>query len=353
MPRILKQFEVCFMLNHQCRSNIYDLAAETEDWKTILQNSFTDIKTLLNYLEIPLASINYSSIANKTFPLKVPKTYAEKMQKGDSKDPLLLQVLPTAAETIEKEGFFTDPVGDCQAITGKNQLQKYHARTLVLTTNSCSVNCRFCFRKNMLIESDDDFLLNKDAVLTSIRENKTLEEVILSGGEPLLLDDNTLIDIFNAIEAMAHIKRIRIHSRILLTIPQRFTAKLLNHLAQSNKQTILVIHCNHPHEINPIVEKKLREINQYGITILNQSVLLKGVNDSSETLNQLSNELFNHKVIPYYLHLLDKVQGSSHFLVPDSEAKKIWSELQAQLPGYLVPRLVRESANTQSKTIIS
>ncbi len=341
------------MLNHQCRSNIYDLDAETESWETILQNSFTDIETLLNYLEIPLANTNYSSTANKTFPLKVPKTYVDKMQKGDAKDPLLLQVLPAVAETIEKEGFFTDPVGDCQAIIGANQLQKYHARTLLLTTNSCSINCRFCFRKNMLIDSNDDFLLNKEIVLTNIRENKTLEEVILSGGEPLLLDDSTLIDIFNSIESMAHIKRIRIHSRILLTIPQRLTAKLLSHLALSNKQVILVIHCNHPHEIDPVVEKKLQEIDQYGITILNQSVLLKGVNNSSEILNQLSNKLFNNRVIPYYLHLLDKVKGSSHFLVSDSEAKNIWSELQAQLPGYLVPRLVRESANTPSKTIIS
>ncbi len=341
------------MLNHQCSSNIYDLATETEDWKTILHDSFTDIEVLLNYLEIPFANTNYSSGANKIFPLKVPKTYAKKMQKGNPKDPLLLQVLPITAETIEKDGFFTDPVGDCQAIIGANQLQKYHARTLLLTTNCCSINCRFCFRKNMLIESNDDFLLNKDAVLANIRNNKTLEEVILSGGEPLLLDDNTLIDIFNALELMDHIKRIRIHSRILLTIPQRLTDKLLSHLAQINKQIIFVIHCNHPHEIDSTVEKKLQEIDQYGITILNQSVLLKGVNDSADILKQLSSKLFNNKVMPYYLHLLDRVKGSSHFLVADSEAKKIWSELQAQLPGYLVPRLVRESANTPSKTIIS
>lgn len=353
MPRILKQFEVCFMLNHQCRSNIYDLATETEVWKTILQDSFTDIESLLDYLDIPLADTNYSSAANKIFPLKVPKTYVDKMQKGDTKDPLLLQVLPIAAETIEKDGFYTDPVGDYQAIIGANQLQKYRARTLLLTTNSCSINCRFCFRKNMLIENSDDFLVNKDSVFANIAADNSLEEVILSGGEPLLLDDNDLIDIFSAIESIEHIKRIRIHSRILLTIPHRLTTKLLSRLAKSNKQIILVIHCNHPQEIDSIVEKKLQEIDQYGITTLNQSVLLKGVNNSPEILNQLSKKLFNNKVMPYYLHLLDRVKGASHFLISDNEAKKIWSELQAQLPGYLVPRLVRESANTPSKTIIS
>ncbi len=345
------------MLNHQCRQNIYDLHTKSDCWKSILKDAITDVSTLAKYIEIPpeklLKIADYSDDAAKKFPIFIPKTYAARILKGDINDPLLKQVLPISDELIIKEGFCNDPVGDNKAKKSEWLLQKYHGRTLILTTNKCSINCRFCFRKNVLGNTSAPNINQLESVLHEISSDQSIEEVILSGGEPFILDDNQIIELLKILENIDHLKRIRFHTRMAITIPQRINNNLVDRLQQSTKQVVIITHCNHPNEIDIKVTDKLSLFKATNVTLLNQSVLLKGVNDKCETLASLSSQLFDLGIIPYYLHLLDKAQGAHHFYIPDSKAIEIWTQLQKKLPGYLVPKLVREIAGEPAKTIIS
>ncbi len=344
------------MLNHQCQENIYDLVSPANHWKQILNESITDISALADYIGIDTEKLstylNFDPLAAKNYALLAPKTYTNRIIKGDLQDPLLAQILPTSEELITKEGFNEDPVGDNGALKSDWLLQKYHGRALILTTKNCSINCRFCFRKNLLSNTSAPNLNDFYKILEKIKSDTDIEEIILSGGEPLLLDDNQLENIVNKIEHIDHIKRIRFHTRMAITIPQRLSSKFAQILKQTSKQIILIIHCNHPNEIDSNFADHIQSLDSPNITLLNQSVLLKGINDQADILSELNKKLFTTGILPYYLHLLDKVRGAHHFQVSDTEAKKIWKQLQGMLPGYLVPRLVREIAGKPAKTVI-
>jgi len=285
------------------------------------------------------------------------------MQKGNPRDPLLRQVLPVAEEDIVSPGYTKDPLGECHALRAPGLLQKYQGRVLLMTTSACAVHCRYCFRRhfphgNAHIESPVTpenkrgrgvSGRNFGAALTYIRQDDTIREVILSGGDPLCLSDERLAALAIGFADIPHVQRLRIHTRMPIVLPERVDDALLAWLTETCLQTVMVIHANHPNEIDDQVERALTLLRAAGITLLNQSVLLRGVNDHEDTLAALSERLFAAGVLPYYLHLLDPVSGAAHFAVEQQRAREIMAGLRSRLPGYLVPRLVREVAGARYK----
>lgn len=267
------------------------------------------------------------------FPLRVPLSFIRRIKPKDLRDPLLLQILPQPWERQNVRGFILDPIAEKKYSPLQGVIHKYPDRVLLLVTDACAVNCRFCFRRHLRTR-----IGAWHQVFNYIVKHSAISEVILSGGDPLLLDNKELVEIIQQLAAISHIKRLRIHSRIPIVMPE-----LVNfNLTQTRLPIVFVIHCNHPNEINAEVIQVLEELRRSGVTILNQSVLLRGINDKPEVLLALSEKLFNAGVLPYYLHVLDKVKGAAHFYVTISRARKIYFELQAQLAGYLVPKLVVE-----------
>jgi len=320
-----------------------------KNWQQQLAEAFTDIDELCAYLKLTVGQLPVSKEAAKTFALKVPRSFAEAIEKGNPDDPLLRQVLPIRDEMQAYPGYSANPVGDLEAANVAGVLHKYHGRVLLINTGSCAINCRYCFRRSFPYA---DLQLGKEkeiGALRYIREHTDISEVILSGGDPLLLSDERLQRLFRQIAGIAHVKRIRIHSRLPIVLPARITQGLLDVLTQSAKPVVLVVHCNHPNEITERVAEACRVLKQGGIVLLNQSVLLRGVNDKAADLIALSERLFEHGVMPYYLHLLDKVSGAGHFEVGEAEALELVRDMQADLPGYLVPKLVKEIAGADSK----
>jgi EF-P beta-lysylation protein EpmB len=321
----------------------------TKNWQQQLAEAFTDIDELCTYLNLSAGQLPVSKAAAKAFSLKVPRSFAEAIEKGNPHDPLLRQVLPVQDETLFFPGYSDNPVGDLEAAKAAGILHKYCGRVLLINTGSCAINCRYCFRRSFPY---GDLQLGKEkeiAALRYIRENPDITEVILSGGDPLLLSDERLQRLFRQIAGIAHVKRIRIHSRLPIVLPARITQGLLDVLSQSAKPVVMVVHCNHPNELTERVGVACRLLKQNGIVLLNQSVLLRGVNDKAADLAALSERLFDCGVMPYYLHLLDKVSGAGHFEVGEAEALELIRQMQAALPGYLVPKLVREIAGAESK----
>ena len=266
----------------------------------------------------------------------------------DPEDPLLLQVLPLAAENKAVAGFADDPLQESSFFRSKGVLQKYHGRTLFIVTSACAVHCRYCFRREFPYAEQRVDICSQ---LDEIREDRSVQEVILSGGDPLILSDDQLIQYLDGLAEVDHIDRIRIHTRVPVVIPQRITPPLLELLRKHNKHVVFVVHVNHPAEIDDEVSESLSQLNETGVTLLNQSVLLRRINDSVETLVELSEKLFENKVLPYYLHMLDRVTGTAHFEVSERAAQEIYRGLQARLSGYLVPRLVREQAGEPAKRL--
>jgi EF-P beta-lysylation protein EpmB len=323
-----------------------------KNWQQQLAEAFTNIEELCAYLNLSIEQLPVTKEAAKTFALKVPRSFAEAIEKGNPHDPLLRQVLPIREEMQVYPGYSDNPVGDLEAAQEAGVLHKYHGRVLLINTGSCAINCRYCFRRSFPYA---DLQLGKEkeiAALRYIRENPDISEVILSGGDPLLLSDDRLQRLFRQIAGIAHVKRIRIHSRLPIVLPARITPGLLDLLTQSTKPVVLVVHCNHPNEITERVSEACRLLNQKGILLLNQSVLLRGVNDNAADLVALSERLFENGVMPYYLHLLDKVSGAGHFEVGEVEALELIRQLQAAQPGYLVPKLVKEIAGADSKQYV-
>jgi EF-P beta-lysylation protein EpmB len=279
----------------------------------------------------------------------VPRGYAALMEPGNPDDPLLRQVLPQPIEGELRPGFSVDPVGDSRAALAPGLLQKYHGRALLVSTPACAVHCRYCFRRHYPYA---DAALSADggaAAIAAIAADPTLTEVILSGGDPLMLDDETLTTLIEALSAIPHLERLRIHTRLPVVLPARITSGLCQVLVAGRLQVVVVIHANHPRELSGVAGEALGRLRAVGAVLLNQSVLLRGVNDAPDTLCDLSERLFRCGVVPYYLHLLDRVQGAAHFEVPEAEARHLMSEVRLHLPGYLVPRLVREEAGTATK----
>lgn len=321
------------------------------DWLYELKKSYTRPEDLLSALQLDDSAYADDIKARQLFSMRVPRPFVQQMNIGDPNDPLLRQVLPLVDEFRVEPGFHKDPL-DEQSSPANGLLHKYHGRVLLILQGGCAVNCRYCFRRHFPYDELTISQRQIDDTLDYIKQNPEVNEVILSGGDPLMAKDERLHKLVRELEALPQLTRLRIHSRLPVVIPSRLTDELLTSLSQSRLQVVLVIHANHANEISNDLSAALKKWHNAGIHVLNQSVLLKGVNDSSDALCRLSETLFRANVLPYYLHQLDKVEGASHFEVSDDKAQQLWLDMTQQLPGFLVPKLVREQARKPSKTAI-
>jgi EF-P beta-lysylation protein EpmB len=318
-------------------------------WQTLLSQAITDPEELLRELDLPLELLPATLRASQAFRLRVPRGFVIRMQHGDPHDPLLRQVLPMGDELTDVAGYCSDPLQELAAMPVPGLLHKYQGRVLLTTTGACAVHCRYCFRRHYPY-SEANPQRQQPQTLDYLQQHTEVSEVILSGGDPLTLSDGKLFQLTQALESIPHVKRLRIHSRVPVVLPERVDSGLLGWLQASRLQPVLVIHSNHPNEIDRAVRDAMQWLRSVGITLLNQSVLLRGVNDQPEVLAALSERLIAAGVLPYYLHQLDPVQGAAHFAVTDNRAKVLINQLRERLPGYLVPRLVREEAGQKAKT---
>ncbi len=318
-------------------------------WQSSLSQAITQPKQLLELLDLDTELLEAAEAAAQLFPLKVPRGLIDRMEKGNPADPLLMQVLPLGAELHPVPGYSPDPLGEADANPVPGLLHKYHGRVLLTLTGTCLVNCRFCFRRAFPYADNNPGRAGWDQAIEYIANDTSIEEVILSGGDPLVANDVVLQSLTDKLNTVPHIKRIRIHSRIPILLPERITPDFLAWVTQLQQSLVLVVHCNHPNEISPAVTTAMRALQQAGVVLLNQSVLLKGVNDQADTLVALSKALFAAGIQPYYLHVLDKVQGTAHFDLPIATAKALHWEMSKRLSGYLVPRLVCEQPGAPAK----
>jgi len=318
------------------------------DWKLVVSESFRDLGELLEYCEIDPSRAGFTG--KHDFALRVTRYFASLIEKGNALDPLLLQVLPDAREFRLVDGYSEDAVGDQQAMPVPGLIHKYHGRVLLTLTGACAIHCRYCFRRHFpYSESSVDYNMN-GRVMTYLSENPEVSEVILSGGDPLMVSDQKIANLISNLNRIPHIRILRFHSRLLSVLPERITADFLETLSQFSGQVVFVSHINHPNEISTRNQAAFRLLAQQGYQVFNQSVLLKGVNDSPEILSDLSNKLFASRIIPYYLHRLDRVQGAAHFDISVQESCRIYQQLRSGLPGYLLPALVEEVPGRLSKT---
>ena len=322
-------------------------------WQQEYKASFTNIEQLCQTLELNIDQLPISENASKQFLFRAPQSYVARMQKSNPNDPLLLQVLPTNDEDENFPGYSPDPVGDLQSIKTPGLLQKYKGRALLLVTSLCAIHCRYCFRRHFPYSSQNPRQDQWSLALEELKQDQSISEVILSGGDPLVLNDLELTKLINQLEEIKHIKRLRIHTRLPVVIPNRINNELLTWIKNSRLQIIMVLHINHAQEINNELCQKLTKLNNINCTLLNQSVLLKNINDHASSLIELSEALFDAGVLPYYLHLLDKVDGAAHFDIAEETATTIMQEVSHQLPGYLVPKLVKEVSGKKAKQLIS
>ena len=326
----------------------------TMQWKQELSDAIEDPVELLHFvgLQNDEKRLAQAISAQRLFKLRVTRSFAKRIQYGNTLDPLLLQVLPLGAEHLLTEGFSIDPVGDLHAQKQPGLLHKYRGRVLLITTGSCAINCRYCFRREYPYDEASITQSQWQESFDYIASDNSISEVILSGGDPLTLSDKRLNKLISHLEAISHLKRLRIHSRLPVVLPSRITSELVQHLSTSRLQVVMVIHSNHAQELDQEVAEAIHKLKLAHIICLNQSVLLRGINDNPSVLHNLSERLFEIGVLPYYLHLLDKVSGAAHFDVPEQQALQLMAHLQAQLPGYLVPKLVKEIAGQSNKTAI-
>lgn len=326
-----------------------DAQCQTPGWKRELAAAYKHPSDLLDALGLAPDLLPAAHAAAAQLPMLVPRRFAALMTPGDPHDPLLRQVLPSAAELSESPGFSADPVGDALAVRAPGLLQKYAGRALLLVTGACAVHCRYCFRRHFPYE-DGALVSDRDReAIERIASDPGITEVILSGGDPLMYDDHRLSKLFAALADIEHLRRLRLHTRLPVVLPSRVTPELCAILSGNRLKTLVVIHANHARELSDDVFTALCELRRAGTHLLNQSVLLRGVNDSAAILAELSEALFGCAVLPYYLHLLDRVSGAAHFEVAEPKAKALLSALRSELPGYLVPRLVREIPETPFK----
>lgn len=320
-------------------------------WQQILSQGFGDAKALLDYLDLPVHLTNQQ--AAKQFATRVPKGFADRMVRGDVNDPLLRQVLAVPEENETLSGYGMDPLKEQQQNPVPGIIHKYHGRVLLTVASACAINCRYCFRRHFPYHQNKLSKESFNNAIDYISANSSIEEVILSGGDPLLVTDSHLSTLFQHIESIPHVKTIRIHSRIPIVLPERITSALVERLHQSQCQVVLVVHCNHPNELTDELVPIMQKLRQSGVHLLNQTVLLHRVNDDAETLVALSHALFSHGILPYYLHTLDKVSGAAHFDMNQETAKALHQSMQEKLPGYLVPKLVTEKAGVSHKVMIN
>lgn len=318
-------------------------------WQQELARAVRDPAELIRRLDLSPALIEPARRASRHFPLRVPRGFIARMEIGNAEDPLLRQVLPLSAELRPVSGFSTDPVGDLGASHGNGILHKYHGRVLLITTGACAVNCRYCFRRHFPYAQANASVEQWQPALRYIARRSEIEEVILSGGDPLTLTDRRLAQLVAYLADIPHVRRLRVHSRLPIVLPERVTDELLDWLTNNRLLAVMVVHANHANELDDTVARAVRRLREAGVTVLNQTVLLRGVNDSAATLAMLNRRLFDSGILPYYLHLLDRVQGAGHFEITESRARQLYRQMAAELPGYLTPRLVRESEGAPGK----
>jgi len=323
-----------------------------DNWKKELANAITSASVLLKrldltaHLEITDEQTNFKCLATES--------YINKMQPGDINDPLLQQVLPLKKENHPQSQLAgsCDPVGDIHAMTSPGLLHKYFGRALIISTAACAIHCRYCFRRHYPYQQSACTSNALAEAYNYLKQHSEIEEVILSGGDPLVLDNKKLTALISQLETIPHLHTLRIHTRLPVVLPSRINQGLLQLLANSRFNVVMVIHANHANELQHEEHAKLHQLHAAGITLLNQSVLLKGINDNADTLIRLSKRLFQCKTLPYYLHLLDHVAGAMHFDTGKQSALALKAQMEQKLPGYLVPKLVQETAGKQAKTAI-
>ncbi len=319
-------------------------------WQTAFATAFREPAKLLQYLELPQSLLEHTALMeNNNFSLRAPLSYCQRIEKGNVNDPLLRQILPLNIELDEDPAFNIDPVEDLAAQEVPGLLHKYSGRVLIIMTEVCAIHCRYCFRRHFPYQ-ENRHEQNWQDVIDYIRADPSIHEVILSGGDPLSLTETKLKQLTDKLITVPHIKTLRLHTRQPIVLPERINGALLDWLDSLPWNKVVVLHCNHANEIDSLVATAIQQLKQHNVTLLNQSVLLAGVNDDADVLAELSEKLFSHHVLPYYLHQLDKVQGAKHFYVSDEKARQLVSKIRQSLPGYLVPKLVVEEAGKYSKT---
>ncbi len=322
---------------------------QSTNWQYELNHLIEDPAHLLRLVELDEHWLPAARKAAEQFPLRATASFVNRIVKGDPADPLLRQILPLQQELDAVPGFELDPLAERQFNPVPGLVHKYRSRVLLIAATQCAINCRYCFRRHFPYQDNSLNRPQWQTALEYVRANGDINEVILSGGDPLSISDRQLQWLVDEIAAITHIKRLRIHSRYPVILPSRVTDGMVAALSSTRLQTVVVIHCNHPQEIDRAVEQSLASLRMAGVQLLNQTVLLKGINDRVEVLSTLSEKLFECGVLPYYVHLLDRVQGAAHFLVPDAQAQALYRALLSSLSGYLVPRFVRELPHAQSK----
>jgi EF-P beta-lysylation protein EpmB len=318
---------------------------DSQNWQWHVKNAIRHPEALFDRLGLPNLPSDHATgreIAHRQFATFVPWPYLSRIRPGDLNDPLLLQVLPAEKENQTTPGFVADAVGDLPATRARGLIHKYHGRALLAVSGACAVHCRYCFRRHYPYDTVPHSIEDLRPALDIVKEDPTIREVILSGGDPLMLVDARLQEVLNQVRQIEHVRRIRIHTRLPIVIPQRVTSPLLDALRASSPAMIMVLHVNHPNELDQATCAAIRELAATGIMLLNQAVLLRGVNDDEQTLMELSERLLDVRCLPYYLHQLDRVEGTSHFEVPVNRGLEIVRYLREHLPGYAVPRYVTE-----------
>jgi L-lysine 2,3-aminomutase len=319
------------------------------DWRQLWRDAVTDGRELLDLLELgDLADRLPADDAG--FALRVPRGFVARMRRGDARDPLLLQVLPQLAELEPMPGFVMDAVGDMASREAPGVLHKYQGRALLIASGSCAVHCRYCFRRHFPYGDEMAAAGQWRRALEHVRHDASINELILSGGDPLSLATSKLEELSQGLAELPHVTRLRIHTRLPVVLPERIDGSFVDWLRSLPQQKVIVLHANHANEFDASVDAACIRLRETGATLLNQSVLLRGVNDDADALTALSERMFGAGVLPYYLHQLDRVQGAAHFEVDDTRAQSLITSMRGRLPGYLVPKLVREVAGDPSKT---
>ncbi|MBL1141009.1 MAG: EF-P beta-lysylation protein EpmB [Proteobacteria bacterium] len=321
-------------------------------WQEQLAQAIRHPDELLDYVGLVSESIGYSQKSIEQFPVRVPYAFADRIERNNPDDPLLRQVFPYIDEEKNCEGYVNDPLAESNVQPVQGLLQKYDSRVLSITTGACAIHCRYCFRRHFPYQDSSANGIHLEQSIEYIHSDKDIKEVILSGGDPLTLSDRRLTALCDSLSKINHVKRIRFHTRIPVVLPARLSQELIESLIHMGKTLIFVLHINHANEIDNAVINNIKLLQQFNIMMLNQSVLLKGINDTTESLIALSERLVENQVTPYYLHLLDPVSGAAHFEVNEQQARNLIQQMHASVSGYLVPKLVKEEVGKKGKTVL-
>lgn len=341
------------MITASSHTRQHDPNGRPPRWQAEMAQAISSPEALLAALGLDPSLLPPAQAAAAGFRLRVPRSYVARMRPGDPADPLLRQVLPVQRELEDVADYIADPVGEHAAVRAPGLLHKYEGRALIITTSTCAVHCRYCFRREFPYSEASSGAPRWSPALAEIARDSSLEEVILSGGDPLSLSDARLKSLTDALAGIPHVRRLRVHTRQPVVLPSRVDDGLIAWLGSVQLPTVFVLHVNHPNEIDSQLRAACEKLRASGVTLLNQSVLLRGVNDDAGVLAELSRRLFDAGVLPYYLHVLDRVRGAAHFAVPDAEAAVLAGELASRLSGYLVPRLVREVHGAPAKVTLA